>query len=432
MKLSDMSITQLDCIDALRLSGSLTKAQLAHHTGLSLSRASHIARELVSNGFVQDLGPTLQTRGRKASLIQIRPEVAYAVGIDLGSEFVRVVLVDFAGSTTSRHEESMPFHGDPAAVIDGVASKASEMMRTQHMTRQEVVGVGVAATGIIDPASGTCLTMPVLAKSWTNIPVVEGIRSKLRIERVFLEDSPRAMAISEMAFGAARGLNDFVLVNIGHSMGSGIVVNGKVLRGTGGIAGELGHIRIADPITRMEQSSVCCCGNIGCLESVASGWAMKKQAADAVQQGVNSSLSSTKGNDAKITIQRIIEAAQHDDKYACNLISGAGRVIGIAISFLINLLGPQRVIVGGGLAQGAGDLLLNPIIDSARSQALPWIRSGIDIRLSELDSYSAAIGSALIAFERWIGELRKNARKRYLNQGSDHVAFSSRPDVELT
>lgn len=218
------------------------------------------------------------------------------------------------------------------------------------------------------------------------------------IPNVYITDSVRGMALAEMRYGLGRGIDNFVLVNIGVGLGAGIVVNGKVVTGSRGIAGEIGHIYVG------ESNGICCCGNHGCLESIASGWALSRQVAKAVDKGVVTSINSGSTADGTDLISDVIDAAKSGDKFALNMLDEAADYISIGISALINLLSPQRIIIGGGLAEGAGSLLLDPLIRKTKARSLPWVQSDIDMRLSELGHYSAARGAATLAMDRVFAE----------------------------
>jgi N-acetylglucosamine repressor len=214
------------------------------------------------------------------------------------------------------------------------------------------------------------------------------------ITNVSITDSARCMALAESRYGLGRGIKNFTIVAIGVGLGAGIVIDGKILSGSRGIAGELGHIYVG------ESASLCCCGNHGCLESLASGWALSRQVSEAMNTGVVTSIERPVEGQGDGLIQSVIEAAKAGDKFAVNMLDEMTDYLSTGISTLINLLSPERIIICGGLAEGAGNLLMRPLIHRTYARSLPWLQKDIDIRLSTLGEYSAAWGAATYAMDK--------------------------------
>ncbi len=220
------------------------------------------------------------------------------------------------------------------------------------------------------------------------------LREATGISSVHITDSARCMALAESRYGQGKGIRDFITVTVGIGLGAGIVIDGKLVSGSRGIAGELGHIYVG------ESSNLCCCGNHGCLESLASGWALARQASEAMSNGVATNIQPPLEAQGEGYIQSVIEAAKAGDKFAVNIIDEMADYLSIGISTLVNILNPERIIICGGLAEGAGDLLMNPLIHRTHARSLPWLQEDIDIRLSTLGEYSAAWGAATHAMDR--------------------------------
>jgi predicted NBD/HSP70 family sugar kinase len=146
-------------------------------------------------------------------------------------------------------------------------------------------------------------------------------------------------------------------------------------------------------------NEICVCGNYGCLESIASGWAIVRRAKAAIERGVVTSMHDYIPTEKSIQIPDILHAAQHGDKLAVNLIEETANYLSLGISMLINLLDPQAIVITGGLADGAGDLLMKPLVNGVRAKTLPWLQQDIDIRQSQLGEYSAARGAATLAMD---------------------------------
>lgn len=383
-------------LNTLRIHGMLTRAQLSRLTEASLTKVTDATRQLVHMGLVNECEGA-SSGGRRPTLLRIKSDLCHTLGIDVGTQNLRAVVVDTAGRVAAHAHRREPLRFNRTISMDDVLSVAGDALERASISKELIKGIGIGITGIVDELNGTCLFMPN-AQQWRGFPVVRLLREAWMIPNVYITDSVRGMALAEMRYGLGRGIDNFVLVNIGVGLGAGIVVNGKVVTGSRGIAGEIGHIYVG------ESNGICCCGNHGCLESIASGWALSRQVAKAVGKGVVTSIKSGSTPDGADLISDVIDAAKSGDKFALNMLDEAADYISIGISALINLLSPQRIIIGGGLAEGAGSLLLDPLIRKTKARSLPWVQSDIDIRLSELGQYSAARGAATMAMDRVFAE----------------------------
>ncbi len=380
-----------ELLDALRLHGALTRAQLSRLTGASLTKVTDAARELVSAGLV-DEHEGESSGGRRPSVLAIRSDLCYCLGVDAGTQNLRAVVLDTAGGVVASAQRQEPLRSTRTLSIDDVVALVGEVSERSGVPRELINGIGIGLTGIVDEVGGTCLFMPN-APSWRDLPVVRRLQDACTVANVRLTDSVRGMALAEARYGLGRGMTSFIVVNIGVGLGAGIVVDGRVLTGSRGIAGEIGHIYVGD------SNDICCCGNRGCLESIASGWALSRRVTRAMGSGVVTSIASESTPEATAQISDLISAAKTGDKFAVNLLDEAADYLSIGISALVNLLSPQRIIIGGGLAEGAGDLLMDPLVRKTRARSLPWVQTDIDIRLSELGEYSAARGAATMAMD---------------------------------
>lgn len=386
-------LNECKVLNALRTYGEMTRSHISQRTGLSQTTISEIVERLVLDGLVIT-GEGASSGGRKPIVYRINGDACYAIGIDIGTVNIRIAIVDAAGTVISSIRGKRCPDSERRMDIDNVISLALELVERQDVPRGLLKGIGIGVTGIVDETSGTSLFVPGWP-CWRDYPVVETFRHATGLSSVILTDSARAMALSESRYGLGKALTDFVLVNIGVGLGAGIMVDGKLVTGYRGISGELGHIYVG------RSDEICVCGNYGCLESVASGWALTRHASEDIADGVITSIDDfTDPADATL-IPSIIKAAGEGDKYAVNLLDQAADHLSIGVSTLINLLNPQRIIIAGGFAQGAGSLLMDSLIRRTKARSLPWLRPDIDMRLSELGEFSATRGAATLALDHF-------------------------------
>jgi glucokinase len=305
-----------------------------------------------------------------------------AVGIDVGGTKVSALRVRADGEVLARAHGPTPAD-DVEATIEALLDAAGAVLTS------DVVAVGLGAAGLVHWSDGTVLFAPNLA--WRDAPL------KARLERAFdrpavVDNDCTAAAYGEWQIGAARGVSDVVYVGVGTGIGGGIVAGGAIQRGANGFGGEIGHI-IVEP-----GGPECGCGNLGCWETVASGRAILRDGRAAVTRHRHSLLAElAAGDPGSVTGQMVTEAAEEGDATALGIFAEAGHRLGQGIAGIVNVLDPSVVVVGGGAAE-AGDLLLEPARVAYRSSVEGRERRpDVPIVGAMLGADGAAIGAALLA-----------------------------------
>ncbi len=249
-----------------------------------------------------------------------------------------------------------------------------------------IFGIGMSISGVIDYNEGKSIYCPNIS-GLNDFPVKSILEAKTKLP-VFVDDSVRCMAIAEKHFGTAKDYDNFLFVSLGKGIGVGIYIDGKVYRSSTGLAGELGHITVA------EDGPLCNCGNRGCLEAIASGPGIIRRAREGIESGIITSLASIVAGDfEKLTVEAIADAAKQGDKFAYYIINRTGEYIGIAIAAALNLFGSELVVLGGGIS-GSGDIMTEAIKRTVQLRALGVISSRVKIVETSLDEFNAARGAA--------------------------------------
>jgi glucokinase len=302
------------------------------------------------------------------------------VGVELCATSVRAALVTASGEVSARREAALAGE-DIAAQIARLVSE----LRDSAGARVAAAGVGVP--GLVNPQTGRVVIS-------SDIPSV--VRTDLRAELskavglpVTLDNDANAGAVGEYVAGAGRGSRNMFYVTIGTGIGGALIIDGKLWRGASGFAGEFGHITI-DP-----EGIECACGNVGCLETVASAPNIVRRTHERLLRDSTSSLSRL-GLNKNFTAADIAHAAKDGDDFAALMIERTGRYIGTGLAAVINLLNTERVVLGGDVMD-AGELILDPIIREARRRSfLPNFES-TQILAATLGPDATPIGAALIA-----------------------------------
>jgi glucokinase len=307
------------------------------------------------------------------------------IGIDVGGTKISGGVVDAAGTVIDEARRVSPAT-DADQIVQTIVDLVTEL-RAAH----PVVGVGVAAAGYIDKQRATVLFAPNLA--WRHVPLRARLEAELTLP-VVIENDANAAAWGEFRFGAAKDVDDLLLVTVGTGIGGGVVLDGQLMRGGFGVAAEIGHLRV------VPGGRPCGCGNLGCLESYASGSALVRQTRERLAAGtlLGRDLLDRAGGDLEtLTGPMITDAARDGDAFAVEQLADVGRWLGEGIGSLVAVLDPEMVAIGGGVS-GAGDLLLDPLRSAFGSQLTGrGYRPVADVRLAELGNGAGLLGAADLA-----------------------------------
>jgi glucokinase len=312
----------------------------------------------------------------------------HALGLDVGGTKILAVRTDEEGVVLARAEVSTPAD-DPEATLAAMVEAARGLLSS------EVRAVGVGAAGMVEHAAGILRFAPNLA--WRDLEIARRMRSALGLP-CGLDNDANVAAYGELRLGAGRGCRHLLLVTVGTGIGGGIITGGRLYRGAHGFAAEVGHI-IVEP-----GGPPCGCGNRGCFEQVASGAAIRRLGREAVAAEPDSPLGRLAGHDPEaVTGELVTQAARGGDPTAIGILAEVGRRLGEGIAGLVNVLDPEVVVVGGGVAR-AGDLLLDPARAAfALAVEAPEHRPPVAIVPAELGAEAGAIGAALLALEELDG-----------------------------
>jgi glucokinase len=316
------------------------------------------------------------------------------VGVDLGGTHLRAAIVDSeTGKLSGFKQIPTQAHKGHDAVIVRMADLIKEVIAAEGNPNTGVGGVGIGVPGVLDLERGWVKFLPNLPDNWLDVPLSQAIEERLDLPTYLLNDA-RSMTFGEWKFGGGRGVQTMACFTLGTGIGGGLIVNGRLHLGTGGIAGELGHQTIDFNGPR------CGCGNSGCLEAFASGPAIAAMGIKAVIQGLTTNIGELVNYDLnRITPKVIYQAAQEGDEVAREIFELAGYYIGIAVGNVCVSVGPRKVVIGGGVSQ-AGDLLLDPIRRKVNERSSMILVSEVQIVLAELGTNAGIVGAALWAKEQ--------------------------------
>jgi glucokinase-like ROK family protein len=237
---------------------------------------------------------------------------------------------------------------------------------------------------------------------WDGHPIADRFRDRYGAP-AWVDNDVNVLALGEWREGIARGHSNVVFVKIGTGIGAGIISDGSLHRGAQGAAGDVGHIQVID-----DPTVVCRCGNIGCLEAVAGGFAIARQAERAAQEGRSPILAGVLERRGRLTAADVAESASHGDAASTEMLQRAGRLIGTMLAGVVNLLNPSLIVIGGGVA-AAGDVLLASIRESVYRRSLPLATRHLLVIPSSLGESGGVIGTAAMVLDELFSDINLTA-----------------------
>jgi Transcriptional regulator/sugar kinase len=365
-------------VAVLRERGRISQAGIARVTGLSRTTVSTLVAGLKDSGLVFEVDAKAPDArgGRPGVQLVLQDSSKAVVGIDFGHSHVQVAVADFAHNVLAERMRELDVNRRAADALEASARMVDEVLSEAGVQRSAVICAGIGIPGPVDRARGTVGSATILP-GWLGLRIATEMEGRLGL-LVEIENDANCGALAELTWGAGRDCSNFAYIKAATGIGAGLVLDGRLLRGASGTAGEIGHT------TLDEAGALCYCGNRGCLETVASGPAIIQLVAH--------------GRAETLTLGRVIELAAQGDLRCRRAISDAGREIGIAVAGLCNLINPERVIVGGLLSR-SGELLLQPIRESIRRHAVLGAAERVEVVPAVFVERAELLGALALALQ---------------------------------
>lgn len=396
MKYDKFAMAQMNrsmVFDLIRRKGPISRAEIARTIGLSIPTVMKITEEFSHKQFVQDVGKGESSGGKRPELLELIPDSKYIIGVGVGRSKTNVLMMNLAGEVFIR--EIMETGGTvvPEVWISRLIRVIENVIRESGLPEKRILGMGIGMPGILDEDSGKVLFSPDF--KWENVDMLTPIRERFKMD-ITIENANRALAMGEYYFGAGVDSRNFLVVNLGHGIGSAIMREGEFYRGSSGSSGEIGHIILE------KNGPKCNCGNKGCLEAIASGNAIARDAKIAVLEGNASKIMELVNGDInRIEAKTVFEAAHLGDQMAIQITERAMQYIGIGLANYINLLDPDLIILFGGLTN-AGDIFLKKIKEVLRERQMKFAGRQVKLVISQMGENGTAVGAASLVLKKLI------------------------------
>ena len=369
----------------------LTIPQISKELDLSMPTTNKLISYLYDNNYIVSAGKVEKTEGRPPVLYKVNNNIGLFIGVDIKKDFIHISLMDFDGNIIKNISYNCNLENSPKGLKE-LCSIINNTFKEWGLNKTIIKYIGINIPGRIDTESGISHTF----FSFLEDPITEVLEYELN-HKIVIENDTRAMLMGELFMGKYTEKN-IIYINVGWGLGSGLVVNGEIVKGKHGYAGELGHFYAYD------NEILCHCGKKGCLETEVSGSALHRKLMESLNNGKNSILSEKINRNEEISLVDIINATNSEDLLCIDLVENIGSELGKHVSNIINLLNPELIIIGGTMA-ATGDYFFLPLKSSIKKYTLRIVNRDINIVLSNTKENSGAIGACYIARERFIKQM---------------------------
>ncbi len=378
-------------LNLIRVEKNLSRADISKATGLSATAAGGIVSSLIEKGYICESGTGESKGGRRPVMLELRKDSFYSIGLDVDVDSVSFILMDITGRVVLEWT-SLLTENTPTVAASIAAKEIKGLLKNRRLRTDKLLGIGISVPGMVDAETRRVVLAPNLG--WEDADFGGMLKDEMNLP-VYIENEAMASAICENWIGACQNVDNFICVNIKSGIGAGIFTGGRLYRGTGGSAGEVGHIVVDESGLR------CGCGNLGCLETIASTGRIVEKARGMVMKGAKSQLSGIESVN-EIRLSHIVKAARAEDEVARDLLNEAAGYIGIALSFLVNTLNPSKIVLGKDFVV-YGDLVMDTLRRVIDRKALKRPAGNVEIAMSEMGEKSSTLGAAIIPLKILFG-----------------------------
>ncbi|MFA5160422.1 MAG: ROK family protein [Candidatus Omnitrophota bacterium] len=314
----------------------------------------------------------------------------YAIGIDIGGTKISMVLGTSSGKVLACREIPTQTGANTKSCIKELVSNLYGLVQTAGIPKKKILGIGVGIPGAVNARKGLVPRSPNLP-GWNNLPLVK-VLSKATGLPVRLGNDANAAALGESLFGAGKNSRNFIYITVSTGIGGGIIIDGKLYEGSGFVAGEIGHMSI------VPEGRKCNCGQKGCLEAYASGTAIGNFVRERMTRN-NTTIWKFLPGDKRFNARQVGMAAREGDKLSIEAYRQAGYYFGIGIANLLNIINPEKVVIGGGVLKSAHKIFWETMIKSTKQHAWPEAFRTVKIVRSQLKGHVGDFGALALVFK---------------------------------
>jgi len=376
----------------------VSRQELAAATGLSLATVANLVGELLELGLLIEVGYEDSDGGRPRGLVAVNAEGGALIGVDVAETYIHVELYDLSLAVIARAEEELrPGEREPSQVLAHIVSAVSCVVGEAGIPADRVLGVGVSMPGMVDREGGVSVFAPNW--DWHDVPLLSLLAEHIPYP-LYLDNPLRACTVAELWFGAARGCDDVVVVNLGTGVGAGIALGGALHRGVTNSAGEWGHT------TLVLDGRLCHCGNHGCVETYVGAPGIMQNLRELAPESPL-----LHPDDQTATIDALARGVTAGDPVAVKVVRDTARYLGAAVADLVNLLNPEVIVLSSWVARRLGQPLLDEVREAVARHALRRPLESTEIVLCPIASNPVSLGAATFALEGSLASVGQKSPK---------------------
>jgi predicted NBD/HSP70 family sugar kinase len=399
---TDEVTSLLRIVNMVRTGDASTRPEIGRVTGLGRGVVTQRVDQAIDMGFLEDgeFGPS--SGGRAPRTLRFRADRGRIVVCALGALHIHVGVAMLEGDILDQSHRTWDIARGPADTLDAALAMIDEVL--ERTGDAPVWGIAVGVPGPVDFATGRPVAPPIMP-GWNGFDIRRRFEQRYEAP-VWVDNDVNLLAFGERARRGDESL-DLIYCKIGTGIGAGLLSHGRIHRGTNGAAGDIGHVRVPD------SREICRCGKVGCLEAVAGGWALVREADAAIAGGAGGYLAQRAAEGEATTPEAITLAAEDGDAIAIALLQRSARVVGEAIAALVNMFNPGVIVIGGAMA-GAGEIYLAEVRQRVYELSLPLATRDLTITQSVGDMREPLRGGVEmvreqlfdVTFPRWFADGR--------------------------
>ncbi len=380
----------LEILELVRSGQAMTRPDLARDTQFGRAVVSRRLDQLLELGLLGEGDRLSVPRGRSPRGLHFNTTSGHVLCADIGARSMFVGLADLSGQILEEFSIEHDIGLGPEQTLKALCDEFDKVLVTAKDAGRQLWGVGLGVPGPIEHATGLAVSPPIMP-GWGDVDVRRRLQERYGVP-VWVDNDVNVMALGELRGGTAMHQRDVVVVKLSTGIGAGLISNGVLHRGAQGSAGDIGHVKVSD-----DPTIVCRCGNTGCLEALASGWALGRQGQELVDRGESPFLlERTAGR--RVTGDDVVDGALSGDYSCMKLMSDSARLVGDTLALIVNFFNPALILLGGRLL-AAGDAYLATVRNIVYSRSLPLATRELVIGKVGLGSGSALRGAAALALD---------------------------------
>jgi glucokinase-like ROK family protein len=383
-------------LNTLRLHAPTSRAQVANITGLTRGTVSNIVNVLIEDGLVFEDKLEDSKIGRPSILLGLRPDGGAVVGVEIGVDFISVLLTNFVAETLWEIRVKTSLSQSQTEIINQAEQCIDQALSIAQDQGLRPLGIGVGLPGLVNTKQGNLIIAPNL--HWKNLPLRLMWNQRFHLP-IYIENEANLAALGEYYFGVARNVDNFISLTSDIGLGGGIMIDGRLFRGGYGYGGEIGHIQ-RDP-----QGEECGCGRIGCWETQVGPRAVLQRVKKEFQTHHDQSLlDACSGDLNNLTFEIVVQFASSGDTICRKAIEEVAVNLGVGIADLVNIFNPNLVVIGGAFIS-VKDIMQSIIEKTIFSNALQPSTDNLQIKFSERSTEACVLGAVAVVLDDILREM---------------------------